>query len=438
MIRIGLTFVRRVVFAAFMLVLLACGAEVAVRTYEAASGGKVCYSNDGVCGDPSRLTIPSWSFHQELRPMAEAKVECRDTHSEVEVRTNSLGLRGSEIVIPKPRGTCRVIVLGDETIFAPETPVDEHFCTLLRERLQQNSNQTIEVVNAGIPGHCPLTEFLIFKQRLLSLQPDLVLLHFDWSDVSDDRQIRRRAVCDDEEIPQACPHLKLISSKNVRPQEVWRQQFRLFDWGLTALSFEWKQQIDRQKAISRDADTNPYAWLREERPGKNISFRNSVRPIEDMARLCRSVNVPFVLITSPKPWQVSEKCSCGEGVRLAAGVSQNAVFSNRAPFDVLARFADLSNIPFVDGSIVIAPGRDAESNFLRYAPRWSSAGHLRMAELVAPFIFDHIQGPWNRPYATPNEQPVSHEMPQERKIQWTSGQRSNPDRVVQDPGRQVR
>ena len=229
--------------------------------------------------------------------------------------TPALHLRGSEIVIPKPRGTCRVIVLGDETIFAPETPVDEHFCTLLRERLQQNSNQTIEVVNAGIPGHCPLTEFLIFKQRLLSLQPDLVLLHFDWSDVSDDRQIRRRAVCDDEEIPQACPHLKLISSKNVRPQEVWRQQFRLFDWGLTALSFEWKQQIDRQKAISRDADTNPYAWLREERPGKNISFRNSVRPIEDMARLCRSVNVPFVLITSPKPWQVSEKCSCGEGVR---------------------------------------------------------------------------------------------------------------------------
>lgn len=438
MIRTGLTLVRRVIFAASLLILLVCGAEVAVRIYEAASGDKVCSSTDGVCSDPSRLTIPSWSFHLELRPMAEAKVECRDSNCEVDVRTNSLGLRGAEVLIPKPRSTCRVIVLGDETIFAPETPDAEHFCTLLQERLQQNSNQSIEVVNAGIPGHCPLTEFLIFKQRLLSLQPDLVLLHFDWSDVADDRQIRRRACCDDEGIPQACPHLKLIPTKKVRPQEVWRQQFRLLDWGLTALSFEWKQQIDRQKAISRDADTNPYAWLREERPGKNVSFRNSVRPIEDMARLCQSANIPFILMTSPKPWQVSEKCSRGEGVRLAAGVSQNAVFSSRAPFDVLARFAELSNIPFIDGSIVIAPGRDAEFSFLRYAPRWSSTGHLRMADLVAQFVSDNVPGPWNRPYTMPNEQPVSRDVPQESPIQWTSGQRSSPDRIVRDPRRQVR
>lgn len=438
MFRTGLILVRRLTFAASLLVLLVCGAEVGVRIYEASTGDKVCSSTDGVCSDPSKLTIPSWSFNQELRPMAEAKVECRDSRSEVDVRTNSLGLRGAELSIPKPQATFRVIVLGDETIFAPETPDADHFCTLLQAQLQRNSNRTIEVVNAGIPGHCPLTEFLIFKQRLLSLQPDLVFLHFDWSDVADDRQIRRRACCDDAGVPQMCPHMKLISSKKTRPQEVWRQQFRLLDWGLTVLSFGWRQQIDLQKAISRDADTNPYAWLRDERPGKNLSFRNSVRPIEDLAQLCRSTNVPFVLMTSPKPWQVSEKCSRGEGVRLAAGVSQNAVYSNRAPFDVLARFADLANIPFIDGSIVMSSGRDTELNFLRHAPRWSPAGHFRMADLVAGFLSDNIQGPWNRPYVSPNEQPVSRDIPPDSPIQWTSGQRSRPDRVVREPHRQVR
>jgi hypothetical protein len=440
MFRAGLTLVRRVICAASLLLLLICGAEVAVRIYEAATDSNVYSSTDGLCSDPSKLTVPSWSFYQELKPMAAAKVECRDSESEVDIRTNSLGVRGAELTFPKPRDLFRIVVLGDETLFAPETRDADHFCRLLQMQLQKSSNVPIEVVNAAIPGHCPLTEFLFFKQRLLSLsvQPDLVLLHFDWSDVADDRQIRRLATCDDVGIPQSCPHINSITSKKVRLHEVWRQQFRLLDLGLNALSAEWKQQIAQQRAVSRDSDMNPYAWLREDRPGKNLSFYNSVRPIEDLAQLCESVNLPFVVMTSPKPWQVSEKCSRGEGVRLAAGVSQNACFSNRAPFDVLARFADRANAPFIDGSIALASGPDPEANFLTYAPRWSPRGHLRMAELVANALSQSVQGPWNRSYFPQNEQPVSRGLQEETPIQRTSGQRSGTERIVREPVRPLR
>jgi hypothetical protein len=256
-----------------------------------------------------------------------------------------------------------------------------------------------------------------------------VLLHFDWSDVANDRQIRRNARCDPAGMPLSCPNPRLIAEKKeVRKHEVWRQQFRLFDWVLSAAGDEWKQQLAQQKAVSRDVDANSYAWLREEHPQQNVAFRQSVRPIADLAQLCRLSSCQLVLFTSPKPWQVSAKCSRGEGVRLAEGVAREACFSSREPFRVLERFAQNPNvkIPFVDGSTVLAPGPEAEVNFLKYAPRWSPAGHRKMAERVASFLSETISGPWNSPYFQPDQAPpMSRAENRENAILWMSGQQSS-------------
>ena len=359
--------------------------------------------------------------------MATATVECRDSNTSVDVRTNSLGLRGPELVVPKPADLYRIVVLGDETIFAPETPDSDHFCSQLQSLLQTRSNTKFEVINAGVPGHCPLTEFLHFKQRLIALQPDLVLLHFDWSDVSDDRLIRRRAKCDRAGVPQSVPHAKLASAKKTRPHDVWRQQIRLIDMGLNVLSTEWKQEAARQKSVSRDVDANPYAWLRDEQPRKNAAFVQAILPIRDLAQLCRNSHCQLVIITSPKPWQVSAKCSRGTGVRMASGVAQDACFLNRAPFDDLASFTSKGKVPFIDGSNAISQGRTAESNFLKNAPRWSPEGHRRMAELVANRLSETVTGPWTNPYQPPKDQPMtSVDRPRDNAILWTSGQTPPP------------
>ncbi len=439
MFRAGLTLLRRMTCAASLLILLICGAEVAVRAYEALTGTSICRTSESPCADPSQLTVPSWSFHQELRPLTKAKVECRDTRSEIEFQTNSLGLRGAEPIIPKSPDVCRIVVLGDETIFAPETAESNHFCALLQHQLQQQTRLHVEVINAGIPGHCPLTEFVLFKQRLLGLHPDLVLLHFDWSDVADDRQIRRLSRCDESGNPQSCPNPKLIASNKRIPQlDVWRKQFRLLDWMLSGMCTEWKQQISRQKASSRDVDTNPYAWLRNDHPEENMAFRQAVKPILNLATLCRSSHCQFVLMTSPKPWQVSAKCSRGEGVRLAAGVARDAYFSNRAPFNVLADFAAQKRIPYIDGSTVITSGKPGEENFLRHAPRWSSVGHQHMAECVAHFLIEKVPGAWNSPYFQQYEQPLSQTNAGDNPIQWTAGQQPHPEHNPRDIDRPLR
>ena len=268
MFRAGLTFLRRLLCATILLVLIVCGAEVAVRIVEIVQGKAICSSTSSLCAvDPTGLLIPSWTTHRELKPHATAQVACRDSRSPVDVRTNSYGLRGPEIVVPKPADIYRIVLLGDETILAPETREAEHCTRLLAGLLQQKAQVQIEVINAGLPGACPLTEYLLFKQRLLALQPDLVLLHFDWSDVSDDQQLRRRTRCDREGTPLSCPHASLVPRNRVtQPLDNLRQQFRLIDWGLTSASHQWKRQLAEQTASTRDTSANPYAWLREERP----------------------------------------------------------------------------------------------------------------------------------------------------------------------------
>ena len=427
MFRAVFTLMRRIICAACLLILLICGAEVGVRVYEGVYGDVVCRTSEAVGNDPSRLAIPSRSFHQELKPLAKAVVECRDSNTEIDIHTNSLGLRGSEPTIPKPENVCRIVVLGDETIYAPETAESDHFCALLQHQLQQQTRIKIEVINAGIPGHCPLTEFLFYRKCLMSLRPDLVLLHFDWSDVADDHQIRRRAKSDGSGVPLSCPNAKYVEAKKVLPCEVWRQQFRLLDWGMHSLSNEWKQQLTRQQASSRDIEANAYAWLRDEHPEQVVPFRQAARPIADLADLCQSSYCQFVLFTSPKPWQVSPKCSRGDGVRLAAGVARDACYSNRAPFKVLAGYANNQKIPFVDCSAAIASGPEVEANFLRYAPRWSPHGHRQIADHVAAFLIEKVPGAWNSNYFQSRDEPLTQTDSHQSVIQWVGGQQSTVD-----------
>lgn len=425
MLKAGLTSLRRLLCAAILLVLIVCGAEVAVRCVDLALAKPAANSvKQTSAEDPTGLLVPSWFTHRELRPHAMAKVPCRDARLRVAVRTNSLGLRGPEVTVPKPADVYRIVLLGDETIFAPETREVDHVTRLLTDMLQQRSQMQIEVVNAGLPGGCPLTEYLLVKQRLLSLQPDLVLLHFDWSDVADDQQLRRRTRCDRDGTPLSCPHTTLVATQRVtEPIDHLRHHFRLLDWGLTLASQQWKQQIAAESAGTRDTASNPYAWLRGDHPETNVAVQQSFSPIADLQKLSRCAQFQLAVVTSPKPWQVSARCSNGAGVRLASGVADDAYFANRRPFEYLAQFVTDLQLQFADASMALASGNDADANYLRCAPRWSAAGHHQMAVFLASFLDERIPGPWNTRYA-PQGNPNMGRIPRpDPQIQWTSGQK---------------
>ena len=83
--------------------------------------------------------------------------------------TNSLGLRNAEIVVPKPSGRRRLIVLGD-SVAAPR----RGFVGILQQRLHDR----VEVINAAVPGYTTYQERTLLERDLLATEPDVVLLQY--------------------------------------------------------------------------------------------------------------------------------------------------------------------------------------------------------------------------------------------------------------------
>lgn len=94
---------------------------------------------------------------------------------DVRVATNSLGLRGPEVVLPKPPGRYRVLALGDSFTFGWGVELEDAWHSRAARELEAPDERSVEVVAAGVPGWSPLQQFVFLEQRGLDLQPDLVL-----------------------------------------------------------------------------------------------------------------------------------------------------------------------------------------------------------------------------------------------------------------------
>lgn len=94
---------------------------------------------------------------------------------DVEVETNSLGLRGPEVAVPKPSDVYRVLALGDSFSFGWGVELDDAWPARMARELRAADGRSVEVVVAGVPGWSPPQQFVFLEQRGFDLQPDLVL-----------------------------------------------------------------------------------------------------------------------------------------------------------------------------------------------------------------------------------------------------------------------
>jgi lysophospholipase L1-like esterase len=96
------------------------------------------------------------------------------------VQINSLGFRGPEVQIPKPANRYRVLMLGDSTTFGTGVANSETVPAFLEANLNKNvsSSKSYEVINAGVPGYGTAQEWLLYRQHVEQLDPDLVILMF--------------------------------------------------------------------------------------------------------------------------------------------------------------------------------------------------------------------------------------------------------------------
>lgn len=98
----------------------------------------------------------------------------------IPVEINSSGLRGPEFEREKPVGTFRILNLGDSIAMGWGVRYEDTYGARLVPLLegQGTGGQSIEVINAGVPGWNPENYLAYMRSEGTDLDPDVVLLDF--------------------------------------------------------------------------------------------------------------------------------------------------------------------------------------------------------------------------------------------------------------------
>lgn len=321
----------------------------------------------------SRLA-PSSTTHHEMLRLSEW-----NTTPAIRVITNSLGLRGPEPSRPKPAGLLRIVLLGDDTILGSHLE-SQHTVAARLQQFLSGDGTNVEVINAGVPGYCPLLSLLQFQHELQELEPDLVILHFDMNDVADDA-VYRRSLKDAGE-QQICVN-NMVTANQLAPSPAIRlvrgsALLRLLQ-AETGFSAEGAGTLGM-------ADVNErYTWTTTARTDLRLQIQHALTPIDEIANGAKRRGFRFLVATTPTPWQVAASKDFPE---LAKRISTNADWPlvEDFPFQILDAACERSAIPFCNATAGFRSFSQPEKLFEKDSTALSGYGSALYAREIASML----------------------------------------------------
>lgn len=383
MVRRTLRFLKPLGIALLILALVPCVVEFALRVVW-------CRRELTVDRESNRVAlVRSWHTFHELEPLQKTEIAVPDAEP-VELRTNSLGLRGAEIADPKPPGVFRIVCLGDEAILGPELNESELLTRILQDELQQRSRVSIEVINAGVPSYCPLLSYLQFRHRLEGLDPDLIVAHFDPSDVFDDRRFRRLTDLGPGERPLVCTHPDLLTDPMTKPLS---ESFLTLRLGERFLA-KWLSSDSGSDLSRADNPRSRYAWLADDRGDWALQVGLALSAYEHLAEFCRDADIRLLLASHPAPWQVSTTAARGARIPEQNGIYPGALFELVEPLERVHEFARSRNLILCDVTGSFRNASTPDLLFQETTHGFSPLGHRLYADQLAAAILLSVDGPW--------------------------------------------
>ena len=343
---------RPLLFALGALPLAAAAVELGVRAYDSHAGGALsrppCPSAQAVPCPLARHALPAHGSVSAFDPATGEPRACR---------VNSLGVRGEELAVPKPAGTVRVLILGDEAALAAYLPADETFAGKLRPVLARSADAATpgvrtEIVNAAVPGDCPLLSVLRLR-TLSSLGPNLVLLCVRPSDLAEDARYRRDLLTDDAGRPVACPHPAFTRPGGCETGLPW-----------------WRRSLTVRLLARRAASCAAPAALTAPEPATELAADLALAPLAELVRIAAASGFRAAAVILPE----SPDRAFADDRPAAARVLAAAAIEHLPVYDAAAAFAALTDSGVPPGELVRPGGL------------LTAAGHDRLAAGLADFL----------------------------------------------------
>lgn len=342
---------------------------------------------------------------------------------DVDFKVNSYGLRDYEYPLQKPAQTYRILMLGDSFIEGFGAEVSDTFGKILERSLTEFSGKKIEVINAGVSGWGPLSEYLYLREYGIKFQPDLVILNFNATDFYDDwdyysrltteakqllqneddlkntsleaalsqthqqevftpKPLYTESVNDPNNIPFVSDKIKFFLNKNFYTYRFLTRSIKLF-FGRANI-VEVSPQQDRGKiekdlfAITRKDDINEYREL----------FTKPKEDILKMKKLTENHNAKLFIVLVPHGHMVNGR-EWGTG-RIPWGFEKNKVYSTQS-LQEIAKWAKENTIESFDLTPNLKEAAKDQKLYFTYDGHWNKKGHVVVAQALLGVLYNKLQ-----------------------------------------------
>ncbi len=279
MIRPLLRTVSRFFAAVVLLALILCAVEVWFRWDRVHSQ----VGKNGSIHSLSDVVKPNSTTYLDVVPLLEIEMPT-GLSEQTMLKTNEYGTRGGDIVVPKPKGIFRVVCLGGSSVFGLGLEDGETLPGQLQKLFNENGLGQVEIINGGCPGSGPLTNFLRLRQRLMALQPDLVLFCTNPDDVNFDLQVRGGLTMDAQGVPAFSTH-PAFDGRASDDLDLVCKEFATADWLV--------ETVGPFLGASRDENQAVIPVLDEEL---------SLTPYVMMWQFSRSIDSQMMISIIPNSW----------------------------------------------------------------------------------------------------------------------------------------
>jgi hypothetical protein len=324
-------------------------------------------------------------LHHKFIPNAKGRfvTNAFDTHYQI----NSFGLRDEEYAIEKPHGSTRILMVGDSFTEGIGVEADKTFSKIVEGLLNcTGTNSKYEVINAGVGSYSPLPEFLYLKSAGLKLNPDIVVLNLDLSDMYDDIQYTQLARFDPDGIPLGISpeHGQTdgswFTSKLVEVKDFFKENTRSYNFIKLRIS-RYNEGIQHEGKAIGDIRLDKYAMLRPDYVRRNQDWVLTHKYILLIRDMLKERGIRFLLTVYPYGMQVSPR-EFNVG-RQFWGFRPDTLYSTE-PQKLVEEFCHKEGIPVINAC---ADFRNAAGSqyplYIDDNGHWTAAGHKVFGQILS-------------------------------------------------------
>jgi len=262
--------------------------------------------------------------------------------------TDNMGFRGRDLVMPKPADEYRVFMVGGSTTECLYLD-DEATITADLEKLMNTrraDNLTVRIYNAGKGGDKSYDHIAMISQRIVHLQPDMIILFSGINDL-----LAAMAGVDYLHYPQKRrTHYSfsdlagLLATEFQIPRRI-------------SIIFHTRSEREIRQALPFHSNYRNLVRLRKSNPLSSSPPRTDLAAFETNLRtivgICRANDIELVLLTQPTTWnsRLDTGIAAWHWMNCCDTVSYREADMDRAMEqynDVTRRLASEFNLPLVD------------------------------------------------------------------------------------------